>query len=86
MTPRYRELDTVVLLRDVPEAGLRAGDLGAVVQVYGPVDAPEALEVEFVTLAGRTQALRTLGVGDVRPTAADDLPAVRPAVGVSGAA
>jgi len=29
----YRELDTVVLLRDLPEAGLRAGDLSAVVQV-----------------------------------------------------
>jgi len=39
-TPHFHELDTVVLLRDVPEAGLRAGDLGAVVLVY---DA-EALE------------------------------------------
>ena len=82
MTPRYKELDTVVLVRDVPEAGLRAGDLGAVVQVYGA----EALEVEFVTMAGRTQALRTLGVGDVRPVADDDLPAVRPTTGISGAA
>ena len=82
MRLRYKELDTVVLVRDVPEAGLRAGDLGAIVQVY---DA-EALEVEFVTLAGRTQALRTLGVGEVRPVADDDLPAVRPTTGISGAA
>jgi hypothetical protein len=52
-TLHFHELDTVVLLRDVPEAGLRAGDLGAVVHVY---DA-EALEVEFVTASGRTQAL-----------------------------
>ena len=86
MTPTFKELDTVVLVRDVPEAGLRASDLGAVVQVYGPAAAPEALEVEFVTLAGRTQALRTLGMADVRPTAGDDLPAVRPTAGVSGAA
>jgi hypothetical protein len=82
MTPSYEELDTVVLLRDVPDAGLRAGDVGAVVQVYGA----EALEVEFVTIAGRTQALRTLGVADVRPIADDDLPGVRPTSGVSGAA
>jgi hypothetical protein len=82
MMPNYKELDTVVLVRDVPEAGLRAGDVGAVVQVYGA----DALEVEFVTVAGRTQALRTLDVGDVRPIDDDDLPAVRPTTGVSGAA
>ena len=50
MTARFNELDTVVLLRDLPESGLRLGDLGAVVQVYGR----EAVEVEFVTASGRT--------------------------------
>ena len=82
MMPPFRELDTVVLTRDVPEAGLRAGDLGAVVQVYGP----DALEVEFVTASGRTQALRTLSAGDVRPVRDDDLLAVRPAPPMRGAA
>ncbi len=87
MTPPIRELDTVVLLRDVPEAGLRARDLGAVVQVYAPPPgAPGALEVEFVTASGRTQALVTLGVRDVRPVRDDDLLAVRPAAPVRGAA
>lgn len=82
MTSPFRELDTVVLTRDLPEAGLRAGDLGAVVQVYGA----EALEVEFVTASGRTQALRTLGAADVRPVRDDDLLAVRPAPPMRGAA
>jgi hypothetical protein len=82
MTPRFRELDTVVLLRDVPEVGLRAGDLGAVVQLYGG----EALEVEFVTAAGRTQALITLAPDDLRPVRDDDLLAVRSAPPVRGAA
>jgi hypothetical protein len=87
MTDRpFRELDTVVLARDLPEAGLRAGDLGAVVLVYGAPDAPEALEVEFVTASGRTQALRTLGPGDVRPVRDDDLLAVRPAASARTAA
>jgi hypothetical protein len=77
-----RELDTVVLVRDVPEAGLQAGDLGAVVQVY----APDAFEVEFVTASGRTQALETLTSADVRPVRDDDLLAVRPTASLRGAA
>ena len=68
-------LDLVVLTRDVPEHGLRRGDLGAIVDVYGP----EALGVEFVAASGRTQALITLRPQDVRPVADDDLVAVRPA-------
>ena len=38
---KYRVLDTVVLDRDLPRKGLQRGDLGAVVEVYGP----DALEV-----------------------------------------
>ena len=75
MTPPFRELDTVVLLHDMPEAGLRAGDLGAVVHVH----APDTVEVEFVTASGRTVALRTLPARDVRAVRDDDLLAVRPA-------
>lgn len=82
MSGAFRELDTVVLVRDVPEAGLRAGDLGAVVQVY----ASDALEVEFVTAAGHTQALRTLSPSDLRPVRDDDLLAVRPVGPLRGAA
>lgn len=46
----FKELDTVVLERDLPDHGLRRGDLGAVVHVYRP----DGLEVEFVTASGRT--------------------------------
>jgi len=69
----YKELDTVVLNRELPEQGLRRGDLGAVVQVYST----EGLEVEFVTASGRTQALVTLDVRDVRPVSDEDLLSVR---------
>lgn len=82
MSTGFRELDTVVLVRDVPEAGLRAGDLGAVVHVY----APDTVEVEFVTAAGATQALRTLPAADVRPVRDDDMLAVRPSRPLRGAA
>jgi hypothetical protein len=70
----YQVLDTIVLNRDLPDHGLRTGDLGAVVEVYEP----DGLEVEFVTASGRTAALLTLNVRDVRPVADDDLVSVRP--------
>jgi len=66
-------LDTVVLKRDLPDVGLRAGDLGAIVEVY---DA-EHFEVEFVAASGRTQALITLRSDDVRHVNDRDLIAVR---------
>lgn len=70
---KYKLLDTVVLDRDLPQHGLRAGDLGAIVEVYQP----DGLEVEFVTASGKTQALVTLNVNDVRPVQESDLVAVR---------
>ncbi len=69
----FKVLDTVVLDRDLPALGLRKGDLGTVVQAY----APDGVEVEFVTVAGKTEALATLTERDVRPVAADDLVSVR---------
>jgi hypothetical protein len=70
---KYKLLDTVVLNRDLPQHGLRAGDLGAVVEVYEP----DGLEIEFVTASGKTQALVTLDVNDVRPVQENDLVTVR---------
>ena len=70
----FKQLDTVVLDRDVPESGLRKGDLGAVVQTYEP----DGLEVEFVTAFERTHAVVTLRLLDVRAIRDEDLIAVRP--------
>jgi hypothetical protein len=70
----YQVLDAIVLDRDLPDHGLRKGDLGAVVEVYEP----DGLEVEFVMASGRTAAVLTLTAQDVRPVADDDLPSVRP--------
>jgi len=70
---RFKELDTVVLDRDLPEHGLRRGDLGAVVAAYEP----DGLEVEFVTASGKTQAVVTLNERAVRGIGDEDLIAVR---------
>jgi hypothetical protein len=82
MPHSFGEREPVVLVRDLPDVGLRTGDMGAVVHVYGP----QAVEVEFVTAAGRTQALLTLDSDDVRSVREDDLFAVRTAGSARGAA
>ncbi len=69
----FRTLDVVVLGRDLPNHGLRKGDLGAVVHVYPP----DGLEVEFVTAAGKTKAVVTLSKTDVREVRDNDLISVR---------
>jgi hypothetical protein len=68
-------LDTVVLKRDLPEHGLRAGDIGAVVELYGD----DGIEVEFARASGQTKALVTLKAGDVRSMGDDDVLTVRSA-------
>jgi len=70
---KYRLLETVVLDRDLTRKSLRRNDVGTVVEIYKP----DGLEVEFVTMGGRTKALVTLKVKDVRPVADSDLMAVR---------
>jgi Domain of unknown function (DUF4926) len=57
------EHDMVVLTRDLPEHGLRNGDVGAVVHVYAT---GAGYEVEFITGAGQTLAVETLQPADVR--------------------
>jgi hypothetical protein len=67
-------LECVVLTRDLPEHALRAGDLGAVVEVCPP----DGVDVEFVTADGNTLALVRLHASDVRKVGPRDIVAVRP--------
>ena len=64
------EHSIVVLNRDLTDAGLHAGDVGAIVHVYG---AGTAYEVEFVDGDGTTIAVKTLDSADVRPIGAGEL-------------
>lgn len=66
-------LETVVLIKDIPEHNLKKGDLGAVVEIYKP----DGIEVEFVMSSGKTRALITLKSKDVRSLSESDVLAVR---------
>jgi hypothetical protein len=54
-------LDTVALISDVPELGLSAGEVGAVVEVL----ADDAFEVEFCDDSGYIYGLHTLRAGQL---------------------
>lgn len=69
----FKLLETAVLKKDMPEVGLKKGDVGAVVEIY----TANALEVEFVRGSGATQALVTLKGRDLRRMGRDELLAVR---------
>jgi hypothetical protein len=69
-----RELDTVVLSRDLKELSLIRGDVGAVVHCYAD---SKSFEVEFITGGGRTIAVVTLSKSDIRPMQGKEILNVR---------
>ncbi|GAN32946.1 MAG: DUF4926 domain-containing protein [Candidatus Brocadia sp. AMX2] len=69
-----KEHDRIVLLKDLPEDGLQAGDVGTVVHIHRQ---GEAFEVEFMTLDGRTVAVVTLLSSQIRTVSKRDITHVR---------
>jgi hypothetical protein len=68
----------VILTRDIEERGLRAGDVGTVVErhrVPGVVE--EGYSVEFFDMTGNTVAVITVPASAVRVPTPADRPAVR---------
>jgi hypothetical protein len=70
----YSELDTVVLAHDLKEHSLTRGDVGTIVHQYAE---GKAYEVEFVTGEGKTIAVVTLEMTDIRPMQRQEILHVR---------
>jgi hypothetical protein len=68
--------DVVTLMHDIPEEGLRAGMVGAVIDVYA--EPALAYEVEFCDALGRTIGQLALLPEQLRPATAAEIQA-RPA-------
>lgn len=68
------ELEPVVLLKDMPDIGLRAGDVGTVVMVH---QNGSGYEVEFATFRGQTLVVTTLEASAVRAVGQREIAHVR---------
>lgn len=64
------ELECVILLVDLPDRGLSAGDIGTVVHVY---PGGQAYEAEFFDLDGTTVGVETVEREQIRPARLDEL-------------
>ncbi len=68
------ELDRVILTEDLPEYGLKTGDIGTVVLIHRE---GEGYEVEFATLDGETLAVISVFAFQVRPAMPNEIPHAR---------
>jgi len=68
----------VILTRDIAERGLRAGDVGTVVERHAvPEIADEGYSVEFFDMIGNSVAVVTVPASALRLPTPADRPAVR---------
>lgn len=67
----------VVLVRDVPEENLRAGDVGTVVERHDVTGLETGYSVEFFDMLGSTIAVVTLPGSMLRAPTHADIPSVR---------
>lgn len=58
-----QELDLVAITTDRPALGLRRGDVGTVVHIYG---SSNLYEVEFINANGETVGVETLNADEVQ--------------------
>lgn len=69
-----QEHERAVLIVDLPEFDLQAGDVGTVVHIYSD---GEAYELEIYALDGRTLDVVTVEASQVRPISKQDVMHVR---------
>jgi hypothetical protein len=76
--PELELYKDAILTVDMPSEGLRAGDLGTVVERHQAPSGGEAgYSVEFFDMTGRTVAVVTVPAGNLRAPTSADLPSVR---------
>lgn len=69
-----QELERAALTQDLPDYGLKAGDIGMIVHIYGD---HAGYEVEFVTLSGELVALVSVYPSQIRPIEQDEIASAR---------
>jgi hypothetical protein len=76
--PELEPYQDAILTVDLPAEGLRAGDVGTVVERHQvPGVAEIGYSVEFIDMTGRTVAVVTVPASSLRVPTSTDLPSVR---------
>lgn len=70
MIEQYKE---AVLTRDLPEKGLKAGDVGTVVEVYEDEAVGTGYSLEFFSPSGETITVATVLADGARPASGDEV-------------
>jgi hypothetical protein len=70
-----KEHERIILTCDLPDEGLKAGDVGTVIHVHRQ---GEAFEVEFLALDGETVAIATVTGLQIRSVTNRDVTHARP--------
>lgn len=79
MSDEIPELAYAVLTRDLPDQGIKAGDVGVVVDVFRDIaGATLGYTLETFTIDGESVAIVTAPADAVRKTTAFDVASVRP--------
>jgi Domain of unknown function (DUF4926) len=75
MKKNIEEFDEVALINDLPKHGLRAGDIGVVVDIHGK---NLGYTLEFMTRDGATVAVVTLNADQIRAIGESEMLQSRP--------
>ncbi|GET42569.1 DUF4926 domain-containing protein [Microseira wollei] len=73
----YERYSDVILLNDLSEEGLYAGDVGTVVEQHNVEGLETGYSVEFFDMLGNTVAVVTLPASSLRAPTKADRPSVR---------
>lgn len=70
--------ERVVLTEDLPAEGLKAGDVGVIVEHYpAREDVPEGYELEFFSASGETIAVASVPASNIRKATEREVLSVR---------
>jgi hypothetical protein len=80
-----KQFQRAILTVDLPDEGLRAGDIGTIVDEHVvPGVAEKGYSVEFFDMTGRTVAVVTVPASSLREPTPADRPSVRVMTSASG--
>jgi hypothetical protein len=75
---RYNLFEEVVLAKDIPEKGLRKGDVATIVEYHPVSGAEDGYSLELFNALGDTIAVKTVTESAIEPLTEDEIFSVRP--------